>query len=224
MKPTQNSAQALLFDLDGTLLDSAPDLGAAANRLLLSLGQPERPLSDYRAWTGSGARGMLRVALDMGPDDARYEGAKADFLRFYQECLFDSTQPFEGVAPLLASLSEAGCLWGIVTNKAEWLALPLIDSIPCLAGASAVVCGDTTPHAKPHPEPLLEAARRLGVPPSACTYVGDDERDIVAGRAAGMRTVAALYGYLGPQAQPSAWGADGSVTHPGAVLSFLTSD
>jgi phosphoglycolate phosphatase len=148
--------------------------------------------------------------LDIGPDHADYERHKADLLTAYEAVLFN-TMAFAEVATLLSQISQAGLPWGIVTNKAERFALPLIGSSPLLASAAAVVCGDTTPHAKPHPEPLFEAARRLGLAPSDCVYVGDDERDIVAGRAAGMRTVAALYGYLGPQAQPEAWGADASI-------------
>lgn len=207
MSGLDRPVKAVLFDLDGTLLDSAPELGAAANALLLSLGLPVRPIADYRAYAGSGARGMLRVALDIGPDHADYERHKADLLTAYETELFN-TMAFAEVSPVLNQLSQAGLSWGIVTNKAERFALPLIASLPLLASAAVVVCGDTTPHAKPHPEPLFEAARRLCLAPSDCVYVGDDERDIVAGRAAGMRTVAALYGYLGPQAQPEAWGAD----------------
>jgi phosphoglycolate phosphatase len=210
MSGLDRPVKAVLFDLDGTLLDSAPELGAAANALLMSRGLPVSPIADYRAYAGSGARGMLRVALDIGPDHADYERHKADLLTAYEAVLFN-TMAFAEVATLLSQISQAGLPWGIVTNKAERFALPLIGSSPLLASAAAVVCGDTTPHAKPHPEPLFEAARRLGLAPSDCVYVGDDERDIVAGRAAGMRTVAALYGYLGPQAQPEAWGADASI-------------
>jgi N-acetyl-D-muramate 6-phosphate phosphatase len=216
------SVKAVLFDLDGTLLDSAPELGAAANAMLLRRGLPAKPIADYRAYAGSGARGMLRVALDMGPEHPDYERDKSEFLTAYEAVLFD-TVAFAELPTLLNQLSQAGLPWGIVTNKAERLALPLIASMPLLACASVVVCGDTTPHAKPHPEPLLEAARRLGLSPRDCVYVGDDERDIVAGRAAGMRTVAALYGYLGPQAQPHTWGADASIARLSDLMGVLPS-
>lgn len=212
--------QAVLFDLDGTLLDSAPELGAAANALLMSRGLPAKPIADYRAYAGSGARGMLRVALDIGSDHPDYEREKSEFLTAYEAVLFN-TMAFAEVSQVLAQIKEAGLPWGIVTNKAERFALPLIASLPLMASAAVVVCGDTTPHAKPHPEPLFEAARRLGLPPSDCVYVGDDERDIVAGRAAGMRTVAALYGYLGPQAQPQAWGADASIVRLSELMGVL---
>lgn len=212
--------QAVLFDLDGTLLDSAPELGAAANALLMSRGLPAKPIADYRAYAGSGARGMLRVALDIGSDHPDYEREKSEFLTAYEAVLFN-TMAFAEVPQVLAQIKEAGLPWGIVTNKAERFALPLIASLPLMASAAVVVCGDTTPHAKPHPEPLFEAARRLGLPPSDCVYVGDDERDIVAGRAAGMRTVAALYGYLGPKAQPQAWGADASIVRLSELMGVL---
>ena len=220
MSGLDRPVKAVLFDLDGTLLDSAPELGAAANALLLSLGLPHRPIADYRAYAGSGARGMLRVALDIGPDHADYERYKTELLAAYETELFN-TVAFAEVASLLSQLSQAGLPWGIVTNKSERFALPLIASLPLLASAAVVVCGDTTPHAKPHPEPLFEAARRLGLAPSDCVYVGDDERDIVAGRAAGMRTVTALYGYLGPQAQPEAWGADAGIERLSDLMGVL---
>ncbi len=212
--------KAVLFDLDGTLLDSAPELGAAANALLLSRGLPARPIADYRAYAGSGARGMLRVALGIDPDHADYERQKSDFLTAYEAVLFQ-TVAFAEVSSVLAQLKQVGLPWGIVTNKAERFALPLIASLPMLASAAVVVCGDTTPHAKPHPGPLFEAARRLDLAPSDCVYVGDDERDIVAGRAAGMRTVAAFYGYLGPQAQPEAWGADANIERLSDLMGVL---
>ncbi len=212
--------KAVLFDLDGTLLDSAPELAAAANRMLSHRCLSERPIADYRPYAGSGARGMLRVALDMAPDHPEYEAHKDEFLHAYEVVLLN-TKAFMGVPPVLDRLGMTGLPWGIVTNKVERLALPLIEATPALAGACVVVCGDTTPHAKPHPAPLLEAARRLRLSPTECVYVGDDERDIVAGRAAGMHTVAALYGYLGPQAQPHTWGANADILCPLDLLVML---
>ncbi len=220
MSGLDRPVKAVLFDLDGTLLDSAPELGAAANAFLKSLGLPIRPIADYRSYAGSGARGMLRVALDIGPDHLDYERHKTELLTAYEAVLFN-TMAFAEVSPLLNQLSQAGLPWGIVTNKAERFALPLIASLPLLASAAVVVCGDTTPHAKPHPEPLFEATRRLGLSPSDCVYVGDDERDIVAGRAAGMLTIAALYGYLGPKAQPEAWGADARIERLSDLMGVL---
>lgn len=214
------SIKAVLFDLDGTLLDSAPDLAVAANQVRINRGLLELPLTDYRAHAGSGARGMLHVALGMAPEHPDYETTKAEFLVAYQTVLLHA-QAFDGVALMVSRLQFAGLPWGIVTNKAERLALPLIATKVELALAAVVVCGDTTAHAKPHPEPLFEAARRLALSPADCVYVGDDERDIVAGRAAGMPTVAALYGYLGPQARPETWGANASIQEPMDLLGLL---
>lgn len=216
-----NHILAILFDLDGTLIDSAPDLGAAANDMRLSRGLEPLSLGDYRAHAGSGARGMLRVAFGMAGDHPEYESYRMEFLHRYERCMLDRTQPFLGVSELLQSLAARKMPWGVVTNKAERFALPLVAALPVLAKAATVVGGDTTAHAKPHPEPLLEAARRLGLPPASCAYVGDDARDIAAGKAAGMMTVAAGYGYLGPDADISCWGAHADVLHPLELLKLF---
>ncbi len=213
--------QAVLFDLDGTLIDSAPDLGAAAEKMRLQRGLPPLGLDAYRSMAGAGARGMLGVAFGMAPDASDYETYKTEFLDNYQSAMTVHTRAFQGVAELLDALGASGLPWGIVTNKAERFTLPLVREMMVLAHAKVVVGGDTTPHAKPHPAPLFEAARRLGLAPSACLYVGDDERDIVAGRAAGMPTVAALYGYLGARADARTWGADFFIEHPMHLLQLL---
>lgn len=213
--------RAVLFDLDGTLIDSAPDLAGAANAMRISRQLTPIPLDCYRAHSGSGARGMLRVAFDTGPGDQAYEDLKQEFFDHYQDQLLLKTRPFEGVDGLLGALVEQGLFWGVVTNKGERFTRPLIQSMQLFAGAAAVISGDTTPHTKPHPAPLLEAARRIGVPPASCLYVGDDIRDIQAGRAAGMRTVAAMYGYLGPEADVSTWGADEVIEIPLGLLKWL---
>lgn len=216
-----DGVRAVLFDLDGTLLDSAPDLGAAAEWLREQRGLPPLSLQAYRAHAGSGARGMLRVAFGLQPGDEGYEPLRAAFLDAYQAVMHERTGPFDDVPALVQRLGGAGLPWGVVTNKAERFALPLTRRITLFETAAALVCGDTTPHAKPHPAPLLEAGRRLGLPPQACIYVGDDQRDIVAGRAAGMRTVAAGYGYLGPDADVRAWGADAIIDSPLQLLNLL---
>lgn len=221
MAPRFTGLQAVLFDLDGTLLDSAPDLGAAAESLRHARGLPALPLSDYRAHAGAGARGMLSVAFGMAPDHADYEALRTAFLDAYEARMLELTRPFDGVQTLLEALERAGMPWGVVTNKMERLTHPIAQAMPLFRSAGTLVCGDTTPHAKPHPAPLLEAARRLGVDPSRCLYVGDDERDIVAGRAAGMHTVAACYGYLGPGAQVEAWNADAQVNAPLELLNLI---
>ena len=189
--------EAVLFDLDGTLIDSAPDLGAAADKMRTDRGLSALPLADYRSMAGAGARGMISVALGLGPLDPAFLELREEFFLNYEACLTERTYAFDGVAELIGQIEGLGLKWGVVTNKSERFALPLTRFMPLFATASTVVCGDTTPHAKPHPAPLLEAARQLNILPERCLYVGDDERDIVAGRAAGMPTVAAAYGYLG---------------------------
>lgn len=213
--------RAVLFDLDGTLVDSAPDLAAAANRMRERRGLPMLPEALYRPHTSSGARGMLRVAFDASPGQAEYEALRLEFMGEYERGLLARTAPFAGVERLLAGLARAGVPWGIVTNKIERFTLPLVAGVPALSGAGAVVCGDTTPHAKPHPEPVLEAARRLAVDPGACVFVGDDARDVVAGRAAGALTVAARYGYLGVGVSVEAWQADITIDGPEELLKLL---
>lgn len=213
--------RAVLFDLDGTLVDSAPDLAAAANRMRERRGLPALPYNLFRPHASSGARGMLRIALDVDPSHEGYEPLRLEFLDEYERGLLNSTVPFEGVDRMLAALDGARMAWGIVTNKAERFTHPLVAGTPVLAGAGAVVGGDTTPHAKPHPAPLLEAACRLGIEPQACLYVGDDERDIVAGRAAGMLTVAARYGYLGQGVSVEQWQADACIDFPLDLLKLL---
>ncbi len=213
--------QAVLFDMDGTLVDSAPDLALAAERMRAARGLPPLGLSGYRPHASAGARGMLRIAFGVAPTDATYEGLKQEFLREYGQCLLHSTACFDGVDDLVQALSLASLPWGIVTNKAQGLTDRVLAGLPTLAPAGAVICGDTLPRAKPHPDPLLEAARRLRVAPGACLYVGDDERDIVAGRAAGMFTVAARYGYLGERGDTGHWAADAEVNSPLDVLKLL---
>lgn len=212
---------AVLFDLDGTLIDSAPDLGAAADKMRVDRGLPSLPSALYRPMAGAGARGMLQVAFGMSPQHPDFETMREEFFVNYERCMSHSTYAFEGVPALLHALEQRQLPWGVVTNKSQRFTDPLTQSMPLFANAGAVVSGDTTPYAKPHPAPLLEAARRLGVDPQGCIYVGDDERDIVAGRAAGMQTVAATYGYLGSQLDTAAWQADAEIKSPLALLQLL---
>ncbi len=213
--------QAVLFDMDGTLVDSAPDLALAAERMRTARGLPPLGLAPYRPHASSGARGMIQTALGIGPADPSYDGLKVEFLSEYRQCLLHSTRCFDEVPELLGALHRVGMPWGIVTNKVQALTTAVLAGLPTLSPAATVISGDTTPHAKPHPEPLFEAARRMGVEASACIYVGDDERDIVAGRAAGMFTVAALYGYLGASGQTDHWQADANIETPAGLLKIL---
>lgn len=213
--------QAVLFDLDGTLIDSAPDLGAAADALRVARGLPSFPLEKYRPMAGAGARGMLGVAFDMTPEHPDYMALREEFFCNYERRMTQCTQIFDGVPAMLQALQQRQLPWGVVTNKAERFTLPLTQAMTMFKTAGTIVSGDTTPHAKPHPEPLLEAARRLGVDPRRCVYVGDDERDIVAGVAAGMFTVAVTYGYLGQQADAAKWGADATINCVNELLPLL---
>lgn len=213
--------QAVLFDLDGTLIDSAPELGAAADRMRVDRGMASLPLSAYRSMAGAGARGMLGVAFGLRPEDAQFAELREEFFKNYEALMLDGSHVFEGIEALIAQLDARGLHWGVVTNKASRFTVPLTANMPLFRTAGAIISGDTTPHAKPHPAPLLEAAQRMGIDPACCVYVGDDQRDIVAGRAAGMRTVAVAYGYLGAEADVTLWEADAVISLPLDLLQCL---
>ncbi len=211
----------VLFDLDGTLADTAPDLAAALNKMRTDRGLDPMPLDPLRRMASSGARGLVGVGFGLKPGDADYEAHRVEFLDNYERALHVHTRLFDGVPELLEKLETMPRKWGVVTNKASRFTDPLARSIGFTQRASCVVSGDTTPHAKPHPAPLLHAARVSGVDPAHCIYVGDDLRDIQAGQAAGMRTLAVTWGYLGEGAPPAQWGADAVIDTPLAVLGFL---
>ena len=213
--------RCVLFDLDGTLIDSAADLGLAADDMRIARGLPSLPISDYRASAGSGARGMLGVAFGVTPADDGFTVLRNEFFDRYEQRMTMLTQPFDGAEALLQALARHGVPWGAVTNKSSRFVTPLLATMPMFTTASALVCGDTTPHTKPHPAPLHEAMRQIGVRPEQCVYVGDDERDMVAGRAAGMATVAARYGYLGAGAVVERWPADAVINSPAELLNIL---
>lgn len=213
--------RGVLFDLDGTLIDSAPDLAGAANRLRADHGLEPLPLEALRPMVGSGARGMVGVAFGVSPGEPRFDGLRDAFLAHYEAGLLQRTQPFDGVPALLTALEAEGIAWGIVTNKATRFTLPIVTGLGLAQRAGAVVCGDTTPHAKPHPEPLLHAARALGLAPEHVAYVGDDLRDAQAARAAGMPMLAATWGYLGQGEPVHSWGANALVDAPSQVLDWL---
>ncbi len=211
--------QAVLFDLDGTLIDSAPDLAAAVDSMRISRGMESLPYELYRKVAGFGARGLLGVAFDMHPEHADYESYCVEFLNNYEQGLARQTHIFDGVVDILNTLRAHSMPWGIVTNKAKRFAEPLATKIPELHDAAVLISGDTTAHSKPHPEPLLEAARRMGVSANKCLYVGDDQRDIQAADAAGMFSMAALWGY--GQAKLDGWGAQIVVQRPQEVVAWL---
>lgn len=212
---------AVLFDLDGTLADTAPDLGAAVNRLLEEEGRAPQPLSLLRPYTSQGVRGMLQAGFGIGPDNPAYTPLAERFLAFYAERLCEDTRLFDGIAELLDALEAMGLAWGIVTNKRMRYTDPLVERLGLTPRTNCVVSGDTTAAAKPSPLPILHACSLLGCAPQKALYVGDDRRDIVAGQAAGCATVAVAYGYLGDSGPPETWGADLIVDHPAELARHL---
>jgi phosphoglycolate phosphatase len=212
---------ALLFDLDGTLVDSAPDLGGAANDMLQARGLAPLPLARLRPHGGSGARGMIGVAFGLSPGDAGYEALRDEFLGVYEARLLRHTMLFDEVEALVAGLATAGLPFGIVTNKAVRLATPLADGLGLRPPAAVLIGGDSTPHTKPHPAPLWAACAALGVAAADCVYIGDDPRDMRAAAAAGMPGWAAAWGYLGVAEPLHAWGAQAVLDSPAAVLKRL---
>lgn len=219
MSLSLTAPKAVLFDLDGTLADTAPDLAFAVNKMRADRGLPPAPFESLRPVASAGARGLLGVAFGIAPGDEGFDAMRTEFLANYEAHIADSTVLFDGIAELLAAIEANGLRWGVVTNKPERytdVLLPLIG----LSHAACSVSGDTTPHPKPHPEPLFEAARRMQLQPAECWYVGDDLRDIQAGKAAGMPTIAAGWGYCG-LATPQGWDADLVAARPGDISELL---
>lgn len=214
-------ARGVLFDLDGTLADTAPDLGYALNQQRLTRGMAELPIEAVRSHASSGARGLLKIGFGIEPGQSGYEDLRDEFLDIYEDNLSRSSRLFPGVYTLLEQMERRGLRWGIVTNKSERFTFPLLRALNLIERAACVICGDTTPHPKPHPAPLLAAAKKLGIPAPQCIYVGDDERDVQAAHAAGMPAVVARYGYLGNGTPPERWGADGFVDSPTDLLDVL---
>lgn len=210
----------VLFDFDGTLADTAPDLAAAANRQRTRRGLPDLPYDDLRPLASQGARGLLRAALGLTPEDPDYAAAREQFLLDYAAHMYDQSRLFPGVDTLLQQLEADGLRWGIVTNKVTHLAAPIVAHLKLKA--AVLVCGDTTPHAKPHPAPLLHAAAQAGVDPTDCLYVGDDLRDVQASHAAGMPAIAAAWGYCGDAEPVHTWGAQHIAATPSEVYACIT--
>jgi phosphoglycolate phosphatase len=208
----------VLFDFDGTLADSAPDLAAAVNRMRQMRGLEPLAVEATRAYVSMGARGMLRVGFGMTPDDAGYAAMREEFLALYAEAICVHTRLMSGMPEVLAELERRSIPWGIVTNKAMRLTERIVPALGL--APSCVVGGDSTPHLKPHPAPLLLAAQKLNLAPQSCTYVGDDLRDVQAARAAGMRSIAVDYGYHSGE-HPAQWNADATISHPSELLEHL---
>ena len=212
--------KAVLFDLDGTFADTAPDLCYALNLMRQSRNLAPVPIEITRPVTSMGARGLLGAGFDITPDHPDYLSMRDEFLALYEQNLCRHTRLFPGMPELVDALEMRGLKWGIVTNKAERFAKPLLDLLHLGNRTACVIGGDTTGKLKPHPDPLLAASRMIAIVPGACVYVGDDQRDIEAGRAAGMKTVAVKYGYLNGSV-PENWGADAVIGHPQELLDHL---
>ncbi len=219
MKASLPAPRAVLFDLDGTLADTAPDLAAAVNKMRTDRGLAETPFEQLRPLASAGARGLIGVAFGITPADQSYDAMRTEFLDNYAARIAEHTHLFDGMQELLSAIEARGLSWGIVTNKPERFTNALVPLIG-LGHAACVVSGDTTPHPKPHPEPLLEAARRIQLAAESCWYVGDDLRDIQAGKAAGMPTVAAAWGYCG-HTEPQSWEADIIADTPSSLIALL---
>ena len=214
-------AEAVLFDLDGTLADTAGDLSNALNRVRRDRGLAPVPAADLRAHASSGARGLLGAGMGVTPDAADYAALRDSFLDHYAACLAQTTALFPGVAEMLDAIERRGLRWGIVTNKFSRFTVPVVRALELADRAATVVSGDTTPHPTPDPAPLLHAAGTLRLPPARCIYVGDDLRDILAGNAAGMPTIVAEYGYIGTGETADRWPATGWIADPLSLLNWL---
>lgn len=208
---------AVLFDLDGTLADTAPDMARTVNAMRHARALAPVALAQVRPYVSQGARGMIGAAFGVRPEDAGFAAMREEFLAIYAQNLCVDTRLFPEMPELLDRLESRGMAWGVVTNKFERLAKGVMDGLGLATRSAVLVGGDTCERAKPFPDPLLHAAQRLLLKPSTVLYVGDDQRDVQAARAAGMPVVAAGYGYLGDGPHPSRWGADGVVDSPGGI-------
>lgn len=211
----------LLFDLDGTLADTAPDLVAVLNRMLVEDQRPPVPFAVARNQVSHGAVGLIRLGYGLAPNASIDAGLRQRFLDLYAENGHSNSRTFIRLETILSICSKIDAGWGVVTNKPAALTEPLLDYLGLLNSAGAVVSGDTLPQRKPDPAPLALAARQLGVEPSNCIYLGDAQRDIVAGRAAGMRTVATSYGYIRPGEDLTSWRPDATVDHPRKIEAMV---
>lgn len=213
--------RTVLFDLDGTLADTAPDLAYALNQLLGEEGRPLLSLATIRCFVSQGTKGLLKLGFDIESDDPAFERLRERLLQIYRTHITRESRLFPGMAELLQTIEARGMNWGIVTNKPANLTEPLIQHLGLTQRAACIISGDTTPYCKPHPAPMLQACKLAGSQAYQCVYLGDAQCDIEAGRRAGMKTLVALFGYLSNQDEPHTWGADAMVTHPMAVMDWI---
>ena len=215
------ATQAVFFDLDGTFADTAPDLDAALNHVRALHQLPPLPIELTRLQASHGSAGLLKLGFNVTPDSAEFPALRDAFLAYYSANICVLTTLFDGMAELVNILEQRGLPWGIVTNKPHRFTMPLMQALGYDQRAVCLVSGDTCTHPKPHPEPLLHAAKIAGVDAQHCLYLGDDKRDIDAGRAAGMKTLIALFGYIDPKADLSTWQAAGSIASPMELIEYL---
>ena len=213
--------RTILFDLDGTLADTAPDLAYALNTLLQEHGKPALPYASIRPVASHGAAALIELGFGIQRDTPRFAPLRERFLEIYRANLTRETRLFPGMPELLDQLVARGLNWGIVTNKPAFLTGPLVEQLGLHDDAACTVSGDTTANRKPHPQPMLHACQLAGSKPEECLYIGDAARDIEAGNAAGMQTLVALFGYIGAQDQPETWGASGLIRAPQEILDWL---
>ncbi len=219
---TDQSCNCVLFDLDGTLAHTAGDMLAALNHVLESEDRPRLPMSEVRDQVSHGSAALIQLAFGDNQTDTDFERRKAQFLDQYQKNICNYTRLFPGFSRVLRTIEMTGGCWGIVTNKPAWLTDALVYELELEERAACVISGDSTAERKPHPLPLLTAAEQAGVAPEHCLYVGDARRDIEAGKAAGMLTLIANWGYIDDQQQPETWGADARIDDPYDLLNWYT--
>ncbi|MGE0800178.1 MAG: HAD family hydrolase [Lautropia sp.] len=213
--------RAVFFDLDGTLADTADDLAAPINAIRAERGMAPLPIAELRPFASTGARGLIGRGLGCQPGDAEFDALRADFLARYERDIVVRTRLFDGMPELLLRLEAEGIRWGIISNQIERYVRIIAERLDLAARAAVALGGDSAPRPKPHPDLLLLALQRTGLAGADCIYVGDDHRDVVAGQAAGMRTVAAAYGYCGADRPPERWGADALIHAPSALAAVI---
>ena len=217
----QQHLKTVLFDLDGTLADTAPDLADALNTVLINNGKDALPFEQIRPVVSHGGMALVRLGFDIEPEHPEFEPLRQQLLQIYASSIANKTRLFPGMTKLLNNIESAGMNWGVVTNKPAWLTEPLLDALQLSQRAVSIVSGDTLTERKPHPSPLLYACEQAGSQGFECVYVGDAERDIVAGNKAGMKTIVALFGYIGTEDRPDTWGADALLESPQAISKWL---
>ena len=214
--------QTILFDLDGTLVDTAPDMASALNQTLQDFNMPSVAFQELRPIISHGGAALVQKGFNIDPTDPKFETYRLHFLDIYEHNLCQQSTLFPGMEDVLQRIEKHHLNWGIVTNKPEWLTLPLIEQLNLQQRAGCIVSGDTTKNRKPHPEPMLHACKILKTVPEQCLYIGDAERDIIAGNAANMKTLVALYGYLNIDDHPDTWNANGMIKQSSEILDWIS--